>query len=73
MSSKMPPVPPANLSPKGPATDGTRLDVSADPAPGAPVRGEPGRVAGQKANPDKIGQAANTKINTTHQGDQQDR
>ena len=61
MSSKLPPVPPANVSPKGPGGD-------AHPTDEATVSG-----LGQKANPDKIGQAGNSKVNTTHQGYQQDR
>jgi hypothetical protein len=61
MSSKMPPVPPGNRSPKGPADDH------------APVQAQGGPDNPQKANPDKIGQAGNSKVNTTHQGYQQDR
>lgn len=62
MTSKMPPVPPGNRSSKGPGTETPEAQqVSSDP-------GNP-----QKANPDKIGQAGNSKINTTHQGYQQDR
>ena len=61
MSSKMPPVPPGNVSPKGP-------DASARPDDPAVDVGNP-----QKANPDKIGQAGNSKVNTTNQGLQQDR
>ena len=60
MSSKPPPVPPANRSNKGP---GGKSDAS------AVKDAKPGRVK----NPDKQGQSANTKINTTHQGMQQDR
>jgi hypothetical protein len=62
MSSKMPPVPPGNRSPKGPGDDGGQIQQSAG-GPDNP----------QKANPDKIGQAGNSKVNTTHQGYQQDR
>lgn len=60
MTSKMPPVPSGNQSSKGPQ--------------GVPEM-EQGKEAGgrQKLNPDKIGQTANTKVNTTHQGHQQDR
>ncbi len=60
MSSKMPPVPPGSQSSKGPI--------------GVPAM-EQGKEAGerQKLNPDKVGQSANTKVNTTHQGHQQDR
>ncbi len=61
MSAKMPPVPPGSRSPKGPAGP-EHARAQADHAP-----------PGQKANPDKIGQAGNTKVNTTHQGLQQDR
>ncbi len=61
MSSKMPPVPPANRSPKGPGGD-AKAQMQAEEV------GNP-----QKQNPDKIGQAGNSKVNTTHQGYQQDR
>ena len=61
MTSKMPPVPPENRSPKGTGGD----------APEARDAGGPDNP--QKANPDKIGQAGNSKVNTTHQGYQQDR
>jgi hypothetical protein len=60
MSSKMPPVPPENRSPKGTGSD---PQMQGDQHVGDP----------QKANPDKIGQAGNSKVNTTHQGLQQDR
>lgn len=60
MSSKMPPVPPENQSPKGP-----------EGVPETQQGKDPG--SRQKLNPDKIGQAGNSKINTTHQGYQQDR
>jgi hypothetical protein len=60
MSSKMPPVPPENRSPKGTGSD---PQMQADANVGNP----------QKQNPDKIGQAGNSKVNTTHQGLQQDR
>jgi hypothetical protein len=59
MSSRPPPVPSDNRSHKG--------------------AGEPGAVsAGAKKpdlaeNPEKKGQQGNTKVNTTHQGYQQDR
>ncbi|MDX3924955.1 MAG: hypothetical protein QHC90_03980 [Shinella sp.] len=59
MTSRPPPVPPANRSSKGsgeqsaPRSDEARADTS--------------------PNPDKKGQQGNTKINTTHQGYQQDR
>jgi hypothetical protein len=61
MSSKLPPVPPENQSDKGPVSAGHPEDQ------GTQV-GNP-----QKQNPDKIGQAGNSKVNTTHQGLQQDR
>lgn len=63
MSSKMPPVPPGNRSPMGP---GDQAQAQAD--------GGPGGVGSAKSNPpDKVGQTANTRVNTTHQGLQQDR
>jgi hypothetical protein len=62
MSSKPPPVPPASRSDKGPGE-------SPDDRAAEVVKA--GRAAPQ--NPDKQGQAANTKVNTTHQGMQQDR
>lgn len=60
MTAKMPPVPPANRSPKG--TGETATDRAADrgSAPTAP-------------RSPKTGQTANTKVNTTNQGLQQDR
>lgn len=61
MSSKMPPVPSENQSDKGPVS-------AAHPEDHGTKAGNP-----QKQNPDKIGQAGNSKINTTHQGLQQDR
>ena len=61
MTSKMPPIPPGNQSDKGPVS-------AAHPDDHAVNVGNP-----QKANPDKIGQAGNSKVNTTHQGLQQDR
>ncbi|WP_336488425.1 hypothetical protein [Methylobacterium nigriterrae] len=60
MTTKPPPVPPANRSDKGPG--------SAQPAPAAS-----GSANAQTKDPDKIGQAGNAKVNTTHQGYQQDR
>ena len=60
MTAKPPPVPPANQSDKGPG--------SAAPAPVAQGQG-----SSQTKNPDKVGQAGNSKVNTTHQGYQQDR
>jgi hypothetical protein len=61
MSSKAPPVPPANQSPKGPG--------SASPAP---VDTAPHQTA-SNPNPDQTGRGANIKQNTTNQGHQQDR
>lgn len=59
--SKSPPIPPANRSDKG---------------PGEPdhAREKP-RQAGERRpeHPDQQGQQGNTRINTTHQGYQQDR
>lgn len=58
MSNHPPPVPPANRSDKGP--DRTE---------------RPPKDTGKRSpsDPDKTGQQANTAINTTHQGHQQDR
>lgn len=58
MTSRMPPVPQANRSPKGPGGS-----AKADPA-AAKATGTP--------DPDKQGQQANSKINTTNQGLQQE-
>jgi hypothetical protein len=58
MSTQPPPVPPANRSDKGPG--------SASVAPKDATKASPN-------DPDKTGQQANTKINTTNQGYQQDR
>lgn len=59
MSSHLPPVPPANRSTKGPAdAHGRAADTF---------------ISHDEVNPDQKGQQANTKINTTHQGYQQDR
>ena len=61
MTNKMPPIPPENVSPKGPgdtarkANDGTHV-------------GNP-----QKQNTDKIGQPGNSKVKTWHDDLQQDR
>ncbi|RVH55233.1 hypothetical protein CN213_19010 [Sinorhizobium meliloti] len=58
MSSRPPPIPPDNRSDKGT---------------------EPGTVSAESKkpdvaeNPEKKGQQGNTKVNTTHQGYQQDR
>ncbi|MER8424697.1 hypothetical protein [Mesorhizobium sp. M1403] len=59
MSTKPPPVPPKNLSPKG---AGDKKSVAADQAPQSTV-----------PDPDKQGQQGNTKVNTTHQRNVQDR
>jgi hypothetical protein len=59
--SKAPPVPPENLSPKGTGDSVNSVEGGGhgpDPA---------------TANFDKQGQQGNSKINTTHQGYQQDR
>ena len=58
--SKMPPIPPANRSPKGPGAD-PNVSV-ADQAPD-----ERGRNLAEQ------GRQGNIKQNTTHQGYQQDR
>ena len=58
MSSKPPPVPPANQSDKG---LGNAEVAPKDTSGSAP------------SNPEKTGQLGNTKINTTHSGHQQDR
>jgi hypothetical protein len=61
MSSAMPPVPPENRSSKGPGDAGAPpADEGAKGAHGAP-------------DPDRQGQQGNSKVNTTHQGYQQDR
>ncbi|ESQ79614.1 hypothetical protein [Asticcacaulis sp. YBE204] len=57
--SHMPPIPPASRSPNGPADAHA---TNADP-----------NIAHDSVNPDQKGQSANTKINTTHSGNQQDR
>jgi hypothetical protein len=59
MTGKMPPVPPANQSPKG---TGDTKQTSADQAPHQRAQ-----------NPDQQGQQGNIKQNTTNQGYQQDR
>ena len=61
MSSKMPPVPPQNRSPSGPGGDAPQAQQ------GEHLDNR------QKINPDKVGQSGNSKVNTTHQGYQQDR
>ncbi|WP_455989155.1 hypothetical protein [Methylorubrum extorquens] len=60
MTSKAPPVPPAQRSDKGTGS------VQAAPL-------SQGHSGSQTQNPDKVGQAGNSKVNTTHQGYQQDR
>ncbi|WP_145108544.1 hypothetical protein [Cereibacter sediminicola] len=60
MSTKTPPIPPANRSDKGPG--GPEHEASGDTS-----------AAAGRPDPDKQGQPANSKINTTHQGHQQDR
>ena len=59
MSSKMPPVPPANRSSKGP---GSSPDAPKDTTTNA-----------RPENYDEQGQTGNIKQNTTNQGYQQDR
>lgn len=61
MSSKMPPVPPAERSDKGP---GSAPQASKDTTPKGQQR---------PSNPDQQDQEGNTRINTTHQGHQQGR
>lgn len=58
--SKMPPIPPASRSPAG-SGDKSKANT-ADP-----------NIAHDGVDPDHRGQQANTRINTTHQGHQQDR
>ncbi|MGG7576909.1 hypothetical protein [Rhizobium sp. Nf11,1] len=60
MSSRLPPIPADNVSNKGAGKP--RQTESEDTA-----------VASGNENPDKKGQLGNTKVNTTHQGYQQDR
>ena len=59
MTSKPPPVPPKNRSPKG-------SGEHERPETNSRARKKPG-------NPEEQGQSANTKQNTHHQGYQQDR
>lgn len=61
MSSKMPPVPSENQSHKGPGEGKT---ANAD---------ESRHGIHSALDPDRQGQQGNTKVNTTHQGYQQDR
>jgi hypothetical protein len=60
MSKHLPPVPPASRSPKG---------------PGGESKQQPGNAPKESRdrNYDEQGQQGNTRINTTHQGYQQDR
>jgi hypothetical protein len=60
MSSKMPPVPPANQSRKGP---GSAPEAEKDTTP----------RENEKPNLEQQGRHGNIKQNTTHQGYQQDR
>lgn len=60
MNAKLPPIPPENRSDKGAGDQAHLSSTKAEQAAAAP-------------NPDKQGQQANTRINTTHQGHQQDR
>ena len=59
MNSKLPPTPDANRSDKG-SGEASRTDNE-------------GRLEMAAKNPDKVGQQGNSKVNTTHQGYQQDR
>ena len=63
MTQRMPPVPPANGSPKGPGSD---PEMSADSAPDK-------KMADRQRHLGEQGRQGNTKQNTTHQGYQQDR
>lgn len=61
--SKLPPIPPENRSPMGPGEpDHGKRDLSKSQ-----------QRQSRPANPDSQGQQGNTRINTTHQGYQQDR
>ncbi|MFP5077182.1 hypothetical protein ACLE20_07715 [Rhizobium sp. YIM 134829] len=60
MSSRLPPVPSDNRSPKG--SGETANAKTGDQQASSPTD-----------NPDKMGQQGNSKVNTTHQGYQQDR
>jgi len=60
--TKTPPVPPANRSPKGPGEPTHQREDSHKAKPSE-----------RPDNTDTQGQQGNTKINTTHQGYQQDR
>jgi hypothetical protein len=59
--NRIPPIPPSNRSNKGPGEpDHRKQDGTSD-------------QKSQKGNPESRGDQGNTKINTTHQGYQQDR
>ena len=60
MTAKQPPIPPANRREKGTGEDGKPSLRTSERSASAP-------------DPDKQGQQGNTKVNTTHQGLQQDR
>ncbi|AGS26324.1 hypothetical protein NXC12_PE00390 (plasmid) [Rhizobium etli] len=60
MSSRLPPIPADNVSNKG---AGKLARTQAE---------DPAMAVGSE-NPEKKGQQGNTKVNTTHQGYQQDR
>jgi len=60
MNSKAPPVPPENRSEKGPG-EPPFADTADHSHPDTTI------------NPDKKGHQGNSKVNTTHQGYQQDR
>jgi hypothetical protein len=61
MSKHLPPIPPANRSPKGPGDNSkTPTDAGSETKP-------------VERNYDQQGRQGNSKINTTHQGYQQDR
>ncbi|RCS25102.1 hypothetical protein DUT91_06660 [Phyllobacterium salinisoli] len=60
MTRRIPPAPPENRSPKG--TGDEKKTIVSDQ-----------KADGGAENPEKRGQSGNTKINTTHQGYQQDR
>jgi hypothetical protein len=59
MNSKLPPTPDANRSDKG-SGEASHADNE-------------GSLKTAAKNPDKVGQQGNSKVNTTHQGYQQDR
>lgn len=61
MSTKMPPVPPANRTDKG---EGGTAEPTRDTTPHGQQR---------PTNPDQQDQEANTRINTTHDGGRQAR